>query len=256
MPNRFARERNKTKVRTNKYAAFVAIGIPFSIFLVLAAAVILEVLPRSPFIFFIHPLLIVASFAAMFLNGWSFEDVGLRLDGLTRNLLFSGVLFVVYAGSQLVPFIPIRTATFGGTAILRLLRYVFLVGFGEELYYRGLTVKALSTLKNQYFAIIIAAGIFGLGHFADGIGGIVGAFVSAFPYLFIRSITNNIVGLSIVHGLLDFLPVLLVPSRTANPFLQGLFIAVFLMFFAFLALSFLRGTSNERDQANRRSSSA
>jgi membrane protease YdiL (CAAX protease family) len=241
LPNRFAREKNKTKVRTNKYAAFIAIGIPFSIFLVLGIPITLEILPTSPSIFFIHPLLIVSSFAAMFVNDWSFQDVGLRLDGLTRNLLYSGALFVVYAGSQLVPFIPIRTATFDVTAILWLLRYVFLVGLGEELYYRGLTVKALSTLKNQYFAIIVAAGIFGLGHFADGIGGIVGAFVSAFPYLFIRNLTNNIVGLSIVHGLLDCLPVLLVPSIPANPFLQGLFIAAFLMFFAFLALSFLRG---------------
>jgi len=256
LPNRFAREKNTTKVDTSKYAAFIAIGIPFSIFLVLGIPITLEILPRSPFILFIHPLLIVSSFAAIFLNGWSSQDVGLRLDGLTRNLVYSGALFAVYAGSQLVPFIPIQTATFDVTAILWLLRYIFLVGFGEELYYRGLTVKALSTLKNQYFAIIVAAGIFGLGHFADGIGGIVGAFISAFPYLFIRRITDNIVGLSMVHGLLDFLPVLLVPSRTASPFLQGLFIAVFLMFSAFLAISFLRGKGNEREQANRRSSSA
>lgn len=82
------------------------------------------------------------------------------------------------------------------------------IAFGEELYYRAFLITRLVdfTRIGRWTAILIAGGVFGLVHFAEGALGMLsnGAFGVLFGWIYLRSGRNlwiTIVG----HGLLNTL---------------------------------------------------
>jgi membrane protease YdiL (CAAX protease family) len=82
------------------------------------------------------------------------------------------------------------------------------IAFGEELFYRAFLITRMLDLTRigRWTAILVAGGVFGLVHFAEGAVGILsnGAFGTLFGWIYLRSGRNlwiTIIG----HGLLNTL---------------------------------------------------
>ncbi len=168
-----------------------------------------------------------------------FAHLGLRKDGIVRSLewgvlLLPGVIVVSLAGTALLasllgPLPPQFTQTGPQPTWvlwLKLIESLFPVAVVEEMYGRGYLLDRLlpahpSTVRQAVPALLLSAALFALWHvasylqvYAFSLAWTVGLIaLNAFPLgvvvgiAYVRSRTQNIAGVILLHFLLDALPV-------------------------------------------------
>ena len=100
-----------------------------------------------------------------------------------------------------------------------ILYYIAAVGLAEELLFRGLVYHALETLRGPRLALWGSGVAFGLYHVGvGGAAGFTGGLVAGVVLGGIRWRTGGIVGLILVHGLIDVAGVEMAPLLTSWDF--------------------------------------
>jgi membrane protease YdiL (CAAX protease family) len=156
------------------------------------------------------------------LRRWSLGELGLNRQGLGLSLVCGGtflagrtlVLLATDLPLELQPVTPSRLAG-------EILFYFGLVGFVEELLFRGLIYRALDTWRGTAPAIWGSALAFGLYHVGgQGPLGGLGTFIAGVVFGAIRWRAGGIVGLIVVHGLIDLVTVEMAPDLTIQQLRQ------------------------------------
>jgi len=140
-----------------------------------------------------------------------YEAFGFRNPDVTKNqrVLFFLPLLV----AEMLPFINGINTSISLLTVTLLFLFAAVVGINEELFFRGLIFKVLST-KSVKYAVIASAVIFGIGHAATALSGSDPVYVVVliiFAGLFglvcaeIVVITKSIMPVIIWHGLHDFI---------------------------------------------------
>lgn len=161
-------------------------------------------------------LYFLASCLFIGLRRWNLSQLGLNRRGLGLSLICGIILIVartlVILGTDL--FSGLRPITLGGLA--GDIAFLFgLVGLIEELLFRGLIYRALDEWRGARLAIWGSALAFGLYH-VGGQGPLVGlgGFIIGVIFGAIRWRAGGIVGLILVHGLVDITAMEMLPSMS------------------------------------------
>ena len=151
----------------------------------------------------------------------SWREVGLQPDGTTSNFMF---LIAPVLAVFVIWIVALRRPLPAGAGLLLAGVNTLLVGFSEELMFRGILFHATRTSFGAAWAIAITAAIFGLMHVLNGLitGKPVRAIEQAFlTVLFgywigaVRLYLSTIYPLIIIHWLWDFGLFAASPSRSA-----------------------------------------
>jgi membrane protease YdiL (CAAX protease family) len=209
------RERIGNALRTNKFAIFGAILI-----ILFISQILKFTLPD--YSFWGIPLALLAIWVISWLEGegWSYV-------GLSRPESWANTIKMALYAMLIVQVIGILQGTlqhFLGTATpdlssyeermtpLWLLRWILIswttAGVGEEIIYRGFYMKQVARLFGEQkrsswmIGLVISSIVFGLVHFHQGIGGMLGVGITGlvFGYFYLRSERNLWVPI-IAHGL-------------------------------------------------------
>ncbi len=144
---------------------------------------------------------------------WSWAQLGLNRNGLGLSLLCGAVLI---AGRILVTLsidwpiepTPVTIGQLTGDIVF----YFALVGFVEELLFRGVIYRAFDEWHGARWAIWGSAVLFAVYHVGwQGVAA-VGALLLGVIFAVIRWRAGSIVGLIIVHGLMDVIASLMLPD--------------------------------------------
>lgn len=147
------------------------------------------------------------------LRRWNLSELGLNRRGFWLSLACG---LAIVAGRTLV----ILSVDWGLTPPqfrpLRLLGeflfYFVLVGVGQELLFRGLIYRALEDWRGTHWAIWGSSLGFGLWHLGGGPLMVAATALYGLVFALIRWRAGGILGLILVHGLMDFTGLLLLPS--------------------------------------------
>jgi membrane protease YdiL (CAAX protease family) len=158
--------------------------------------------------------------AAVAYTGW-WREVGLQPDGTTSNFM---VLIAPGLAVIVIWVVAFRRRLPEGTTLLLAGVNTLLVGFSEEVMFRGILFHATETFFGYAWAVAITAAVFGLMHALNGLitGKPVRAVEQAFlTILFgfwigaVRLYLSTIYPLIIIHWLWDFGLFAAAPSKTA-----------------------------------------
>ncbi|HVN55458.1 MAG TPA: CPBP family intramembrane glutamic endopeptidase [Anaerolineaceae bacterium] len=147
------------------------------------------------------------------LRRWDLDQLGVNRRGLWLSLACGAAILV---GRTLV----ILSVDWGlpppQFSLLRLVGdfifYFALVGVGQELLFRGLIYRALEDWRGTRWAIWISSLGFGLWHIGGGPLMIAATALYGVIFAVIRWRAGGILGLVLVHGLMDYAGGLLLPS--------------------------------------------
>jgi membrane protease YdiL (CAAX protease family) len=93
----------------------------------------------------------------------------------------------------------------GWALVLGVLAISLLIGFSEELFFRGVILTAMrDRYGKEWLAALLTTVIFGLSHFSGGIPNILSTLVTGFLFYWMRRVSGGIVVPAIVHSLYDF----------------------------------------------------
>jgi len=148
------------------------------------------------------------------LRRWNRDQLGLNRKGIILSLLF-GLLFIIGRTLAYISInLPLEFQSFSITRIVgEILFYFGLVGFIEELLFRGLIYRILEDLHGARLAIWGSALAFGIYHIgSQGPLGAIGTAIIGLIFAVIRRRAGGIWGLVFTHGLLDFIAVETQPS--------------------------------------------
>jgi membrane protease YdiL (CAAX protease family) len=139
------------------------------------------------------------------LRRWDWGALGVNRQGIGFSL---GCGLVLLVGRHLVLFSTDIPRDFPGLdlerLILDILFYFLLVGLVEELLFRGLIYRAFDDWRGHRWAIWGSATAFGFYHIgASGLAGVAGGVVVGLIFGLIRWRAGGILGLVLVHGLID-----------------------------------------------------
>jgi membrane protease YdiL (CAAX protease family) len=157
------------------------------------------------------------------LRRWSWDKLGINLRGLSLSLLCGAVLIVLRVVAQSafrlpMEFLPFQLWPFLANVVF----YFCLVGFVEELLFRGLLFRALEDWRGPLSAVIGSSIAFAVWHIGWAGPLIIGHFIIGLMFGLIRYRSGSIIGLIIIHGLDDLLAV-----ETADPITPAQILHVF-----------------------------
>lgn len=147
------------------------------------------------------------------LRRWNWDQLGLNRQGIGFALACGAIVILGRILVLLATSIPLsfQFATIE-RALGETVYYFLLVGLGEELIFRGLMYRALHEWRGTRWAIwgsSLGFGLFHLGHIDPTI--VVAVFIGAL-FAAIRWRTGGIIGLIVVHALVDLSVVAIVPD--------------------------------------------
>ncbi len=144
---------------------------------------------------------------------WNWDQLGLNRNGIGLSLICGAVLIVGRILVTLSVDWPIEpTPLTVGQLIGDLVFYFALVGFVEELLFRGLIYRAFDEWRGVRWAIWGSAVTFGVYHVGwQGVAA-VGTLLFGVIFAVIRWRAGGIVGLIIVHGLMDVIATIMLPD--------------------------------------------
>jgi membrane protease YdiL (CAAX protease family) len=144
---------------------------------------------------------------------WNWDQLGLNRNGIGLSLICGGVLIVGRILVTLSVDWPIEpTPVKVGQLIGDLVFYFALVGFVEELLFRGVIYRAFDEWRGVRWALWGSAVMFGVYHVGwQGVAA-VGALLFGVIFAVIRWRAGGIVGLIIVHGLMDVIATIMLPD--------------------------------------------
>lgn len=157
-------------------------------------------------------LYVLAGTLLIGLRRWTWAELGVNLRGIPLSLVYGGVFFL----SRLLIILGVQwpgehpTFTFL-TALGEIAFYIGMVGLVEELLHRGLIYRAVQEWRSETWAVWGSSIAFMLWHIF-GHGPLVGLTMLFFGLIFamIRRYAGGIIGLILVHGLIDLEAVFLV----------------------------------------------
>jgi membrane protease YdiL (CAAX protease family) len=148
------------------------------------------------------------------LRRWKPADLGINLNGIRISLLSGmaiviGRTFVILSVDWGAPPPSFNLSRLLGEGLY----YFLLVGFGEEILFRGLLYRTLEDWRGVRWAIWGSSIGFVLWHLV-GQGPLVGSAMLLYGLIFalMRWRSGGILGLVLIHGLIDFLTVILMPD--------------------------------------------
>lgn len=147
------------------------------------------------------------------LRRWDLSQLGLNCKGFWLSLvcglaMVAGRTLVILSvdwGLALPQFSPLRL-------LGEFLFYFVLVGVGQELLFRGLIYRAFEEWRGTRWAIWGSSLGFGLWHLGGGPLMVAATTLYGLIFALIRWRAGAILGLILVHGLMDFAGILLLPS--------------------------------------------
>lgn len=88
---------------------------------------------------------------------------------------------------------------------LGVLAISLLIGFSEELFFRGVILTAMrDRYGREWLAALITTVIFGLSHFSGGVPNIVSTLVTGFLFYWMRRVSGGVLVPALVHSIYDF----------------------------------------------------
>ena len=144
---------------------------------------------------------------------WNWDQLGLNRQGLGLSLICGAVLIAGRILIMLSVTWPVEPAPITvGKLIGDIVFYIGLVGFIEELLFRGVIYRACDEWRGARWAIWGSALMFGVYHV--GWQGVAAAGTVLFGVIFavIRWRAGGIVGLIVVHALMDVIASLTLPG--------------------------------------------
>lgn len=152
------------------------------------------------------------------LRRWSWSAIGINRYGIGFSLACGAILILarLFAlASTNIPFAWQLTPL--DRFIGEIVFYFALVGLGEELIFRGVMWRALEEWRGARWAIWLSILGFGIWHIGGrGIAGIATGIIYGIFFAAIRWRAGGIVGLIIVHALMDLSTVAIVPNIEMN----------------------------------------
>ncbi len=152
------------------------------------------------------------------LRRWSWDEIGINRHGIGFSLACGAILILarLFAlASTNIPFVWQLTTL--DRFIGEIVFYFALVGLGEELIFRGVLWRALEEWRSTRWAIWLTTLGFGIWHIGGrGLGGIAVGIIYGIFFAAIRWRAGGIVGLIIVHALMDSSTVAIVPNIEMN----------------------------------------
>lgn len=148
------------------------------------------------------------------LRHWYLHEIGFTRKGLGMSLVWGGLIILGRTLIILSVDWELSSPAFNGWRILgEVIFYFGLVGVVEEGLFRGLIFHALDTWKGTNWAIWGSSLGFVLWHLV-GQGPLVGLAMLFYGLIFalIRWRSGGIVGLILVHGLMDFVAAQMLPT--------------------------------------------
>jgi membrane protease YdiL (CAAX protease family) len=158
-------------------------------------------------------LYIIAGSLVVGLHRWSLDALGVNRKGLWLGLACG---LAIVAGRSLVILSVDWNLSPPQFSPLRLVgEFVFdfaLVGIGQELLYRGLIYRAFEEWRGTRWAIWGSSICFGFWHLGGGPLIIIATALYGLIFALLRWRTASILGAILMHGLMDFVGVLLLPN--------------------------------------------
>jgi membrane protease YdiL (CAAX protease family) len=144
---------------------------------------------------------------------WSWYQLGLNRNGIGLSLscgavLIVGRILVTRSVDWPIKSSPVTIGQLIGDTVF----YFALVGFVEELLFRGVIYRAFDEWRGVRWAIWGSSMMFGVYHVGwQGVAA-VGALLFGLIFAVIRWRAGGIVGLIIVHGLMDVIAAIMLPD--------------------------------------------
>ncbi|RPI26813.1 MAG: CPBP family intramembrane metalloprotease [Chloroflexota bacterium] len=147
------------------------------------------------------------------LRRWNMSQLGLNWRGFWLGIactiaIVAGRTLVILSVDWGLPSPQYSPLRFLG----ELAFYVLLVGLGQELLFRGLIYRAFEDWRGTGWAIWGSSICFGLWHIGGGPLMVAATVLYGLVFALIRWRAGGILGLILVHGLMDFAGVLLLPN--------------------------------------------
>lgn len=143
------------------------------------------------------------------LRRWNWDALGVNRNGIVFSLACGLVLLLgrsLVLASTNIPRVP-PVGDLPGL-LWDILFYFVLVGFVEELLFRGLIYRALLDWRSHRWAIWGSTIAFGLYHIGgSGLAGVAGGLMVGAIFGLIRWRAGGVLGLVLVHGLIDLVVV-------------------------------------------------
>jgi membrane protease YdiL (CAAX protease family) len=153
-----------------------------------------------------YTVYIIGSILLTKYNGRPLADIGLTRNGFLRSLIFSMTLVVANLLGRLVSADPKFSSDVNSSIVfVNALFYWMFGGFGQEILFRGLILSTFQRWKGWKVALLISSILFGLVHIRQGFTGIIATIIIGGYWGWVALETKNIIGISIAHGLFNFL---------------------------------------------------
>jgi len=154
----------------------------------------------------IYPIYIVGSILLTIHNKRSLEEIGLTRKELFISFGYSMIFVIVNFFSRLF-FTDLRLSPDSSSAFFFAynLFYHLFGGFGQEIIFRGLILFSFNRWKGWKYALLISSILFGFAHILRGVMGIIATTIIGIYWGWVALKTRNIIGVSIAHGLYNFL---------------------------------------------------
>jgi membrane protease YdiL (CAAX protease family) len=148
------------------------------------------------------------------LRRWNLDQLGLNRKGIVLSIAFGLALILGRTLAYISTNLPFEFLPFSITRIAgEMLFYFGLVGLVEEFLFRGLIYRALQDWKGIRLAIWGSTLIFGIYHIgSQGPLGALGTAMIGLIFAVIRWRAGGILGLALIHGLVDLIAVETQPS--------------------------------------------
>ena len=149
------------------------------------------------------------------LRRWSAAQLGLNRNGIAFSLICGAVLIVGRLFAIFCTNIPVAWQFNTPERLIGdVLFYLLLVGVTEELVFRGLMYRALEEWRGTRWAIWGTTIAFGLWHVGRGraVFGFLAGFIIGLIFAGIRWRAGGIIGLIVVHALVDLSSVAIMPD--------------------------------------------
>lgn len=93
----------------------------------------------------------------------------------------------------------------GWQLLLGVMAIALLIGFAEELFFRGVMLTAIrDRYQREWLAVLITTLVFGLSHFSGGVPNVLSTIVAGFLYYWMRRVSGGIWVPALMHSLFDF----------------------------------------------------
>ncbi len=187
-----------------------------SLIRILSTSIPLLVFLNQPYVFvLIYPPLLLISFIFLESQKISMKDAGITVKNLKLQIFIglSGLFFGVTEYFILKEYLPVTGTTNFGEIISGIIIMIFVVGFTEELIFRGIILRNITKILSANKSIIFTSILFMLMHMGlHSPADLSFVFVVSLFYCYIFIKTGSIIGITLSHGLTNVVEYIVIPA--------------------------------------------